>query len=256
VQSPDDVCVVDAEPVPGEQDAGGQALGMQAAPELRIETLPDPVRRKRKPGHDEDCGHPGERRQHPRGRAATEMKERERQQNNRVELRGKRGPEQPARDCAAPVDERRESTHRQQRRPGVVRVQRDRPERDRHEREEERGGADVQHACAPAREHERHAVDRCDRGERHQHLEQRVVRAVRRERGRGEERDRPGRILDEDVAVGQPPVEQRVAVLAVQVQVAELRAAEEPAARHRERAQEQRGRERRHPQGKPGRSSH
>ena len=45
---------------------------------------------------------------------------------------------------------------------------------------------------------------------------------------RGEDRDRSRRVLDEEVAVRDPPVEQRVAVLAVEMEIAELRLEETP----------------------------
>src|SRR5581483_4576547 len=67
---------------------------------------------------------------------------------------------------------------------------------------------------------------------------------------------RPRRVLDEHVAVRKPPVEQRVAVGTVEVEVAELCSAEEPAVRDRQRAEEQGGHQHGHPRRDRGRSAH
>jgi hypothetical protein len=71
--------------------------------------------------------------------------------------------------------------------------------------------------------------------ERHQHLERVPVGVVGQQRGRDQNRERARRILDEDVAVGNPPVDQALRVLAVKTDVAVLAPAEEPSLRDRRR---------------------
>ncbi len=63
VQALDDVRVVGAEPVAGEQHARAQALGVQPAAELGADALPDSVWRERDPGDDQHHRDSGERRQ-------------------------------------------------------------------------------------------------------------------------------------------------------------------------------------------------
>jgi hypothetical protein len=75
------------------------------------------------------------------------------------------------------------------------------------------------------------------------------VGVVRQQRGRDQDRERARRILDEDVAVGNPPVEQALRVLAVETDVAVLAPAEEPSLRDRRRQDVERRDEGRRAQG-------
>ena len=256
MQALDDVRVVGTEPVAGEQHAGAQALRMQPPAELGAKALPDSMGRERDPGHDQHHRNSGERRQPAPGRCPPEPEQGQRNEDHRVQLHRERRTEQSKRKRPAPIEESRERTDRQQRGQRVVGVQRDGAERDRYQGEKRGRGRELGDACAAPGKQEDHQVDRPDRAERHQHLEERVVPVARRKRRSSEERDRPGRILDEHVPVGQAAVEQRVTVFAVQVEVPELRAPEEPAARNRERAQQQRSPQRRHAQRNPGRRAH
>jgi hypothetical protein len=61
------------------------------------------------------------------------------------------------------------------------------------------------------------------------------VPAVRQERRRGKDEEAAWRVLDEKIAVGDPSVEERLAVVPVEADVAEAPPAEEPTGRNRSR---------------------
>ena len=84
-------------------------------------------------------------------------------------------------------------------------------------------------------EDEQHGEERRDPAERHQALEGEVVGAAREHGRRQEDRERAGRILDEDVPVGKLPAEEAVRVDPVQVDVPVALCPEEAAVGNRAR---------------------
>ena len=189
---------------------------MQPPAELGADALPDSVRRERNPGDDQH--HRGILRTPParakrrcRARAGRSASGHE---DQRVQLRRERRAEQPERKRPAPIQESRERADRQTAQATRRRCSARRGRaRSAPGRETRCRGRELGDGCAAPGKQEDHQVDRPDRAERHQHLEERVVAsrpAQARERRRA---GSPGRVLDEDVPVGQAPVEQRVAVL-------------------------------------------
>jgi hypothetical protein len=75
------------------------------------------------------------------------------------------------------------------------------------------------------------------------------VGVLRQQRGRREHHERAGRVLDEHVAVRQPPVEQAVRVFAVEADVAILPAPEQASLWNDRREEVERCDERRSPDG-------
>jgi len=243
-RSPHHRGVVEPEPVGGEQNARAEALRVQCTPDLRVDAVPDAARREREPRQDEHCEHGRERsrgrRRSPGSPRAPDPDHRQRRQQHRVQLRRGRNAEQGEREPATAGDQSGNGGGAQRGRPRVVGVQRDRAEGDRGKREEDCRPDDAKAARALAHQYERHAEDRGQTAQGHQHLEDRVVGTAGGERRGGEERDRAGRVLDEEIAIRNPPSQERVAVFAVEMQIAELPAAEKATARHGERPEQKR----------------
>src|SRR5439155_14116353 len=115
---------------------------------------------------------------------------------------------------------------------------RDRPDGDRREREE-RGYHVQPSALHSEREQEQQErEERRDSAQRHQDLEGRVVRASRKHRGRKEDGERSGRVLDEDVPVRKLAAEELVRVDPVEVYIAVALGTEESAVGQRARREE------------------
>ena len=128
-----------------------------------------------------------------------------------------------------PPTNRASARDRQKRGPGVVGVERDRPERDRRQREQQHRSGQAPRRGSQTHEQPRQEHQRREPAESHQRLEGGVV--VRRAEGgrREEDRQRTGRILHEEIAVGNAPVEDCVGKALVEMNVAKARSAKEPA---------------------------
>ncbi len=229
----DDVRVVEPEPVGDEQKGRAEALHLQPAVRLRAEAGHHAVRvvggeRDHHQRGDGDEGAESERRT-PRAGAAPDVDAREGDERERVDLRRDREPERCEAEQVAAAQEEQQPEHREQRGPGVVGVERDRAERSRRQREQAHCNVQLPPRGADLHQHERREEDRRDPAERHQRLERGVV-VPRAERGRRhEDRKRSRRVLDEDVAVRQLPVQELLRVALVDVHVPKPRGTEEPA---------------------------
>ena len=152
-----------------------------------------------------------------------------RQQDDGVDLCCERGAEE--RECrrASAADEQGQRRDGQKRGPGVVGVEGDRPERDRRQGEQQHRSGKAPRRGAQTHEQPRQEHQRREPAESHQRLEGGVV--VRRAEGgrREEDRQRTGRILHEEIAVGNAPVEDCVGKALVEMNVAKARSAKEPA---------------------------
>jgi len=231
----DHPCVVEAQPVEHEQDGGAEALDLEAARGLCVEALVDAVRgvrrERRDRGRRADDEH-AERDQHAPGIGPPPQKpRRQRNEDERVDLRGDGEPEHREGRQLPAAQQQPECEHGEERGPRVVGVERDRAEGKRREREQPHRDPHAPLRGAELREHQGDEHDRRRAAERHQRLERGVV--VRRAEGgrRQEDRERTRRVLDEDVAVGQRSVQQPLRVALVDVDVAKARRAEEPAVR-------------------------
>jgi len=227
------VCVVEAEAVKKEKDGGAEALDLQAALGLRAEALEDTVRRVDGEGRDHGgCDHKKRRdpyRHLARTGPAPHEDARQRHEHQRVDLGRDREPEHREAEHRPAAEEQPERKHRQQRRPGVVGVQRDRSQRHRRECEQHQGRIDAPAREPELRQHERGDHDRRHPAERHQHLEGGVVVAGAERRRRQKDGEGAGRVLDQDLAVGKRPVQELLRVTLVDVQVSEAGSTEEPA---------------------------
>ena len=134
------------------------------------------------------------------------------------------------RECrrASPGDEQRQPRHGQKGGPRVVGVERDRPERDRRQGEQQHRGGQAPRRRSETHEQPRKEHQRREPAESHQRLEGGVV--VRRAEGGRREEDRQcaGRILHEEIAVGNASVEDCVGKALVEMNVAKARSAKEP----------------------------
>jgi len=127
--------VVESDPVEEQEERRAQALDLEAALGLGAEARVDAVcvvggeRRDDRRRHDHQHG---ERRgDAPRPGPPPDEHARERHQHQRVDLRRDSHPEHAEGQEAPVAEQQPEGEHRQQRGPGVVRVERDRAERDR-----------------------------------------------------------------------------------------------------------------------------
>jgi len=255
----DDSSVVETGPVEHEQERRAEALDLQASRGLRVEALVDAVRSV---GRERRDHRRGDQHQHaerhsgtPRACAAPHVPGRQRHQHERVDLRADRQPEHRERRQLPAAEQQPERQHRQERRPGVVGVQRDRPERDGREREQRHADADARHRRSELGEHQRDEEDRRHAAEGHQRLEGRVV-VVSAEGGRRQEDGERARgVLDEDVAVGQGAVEQPLRVALVDVDVAETSGSRQAAVGHGAGGEVDRGRDERSAQRRPHRAT-
>jgi len=130
----DDGGVVDAEPVGRRQDRTAEAFQLERTARLRVETLPQAVPANDRERHERDRDHSaerGERTREPWPRREAE----EREQRDGVELRRHGEAEKRETQRRARVEQRAYGRGDEQRRPDVVRVQRDGAERERRERE-------------------------------------------------------------------------------------------------------------------------
>ena len=123
--------------------------------------------------HGDGCEH-AERAQRA---AATcdlpDVDRRERDDDQRVELRRHREPEQAEAEQLAAAQDCGERSDRERRREEVVGVQRDRPDGDRREREQHRRGVEAAPRGAERDEREQDGEERRDPAQRHQRLESR-----------------------------------------------------------------------------------
>ena len=235
----------------GEQERAAEALDLKPAGRLRVKAVPETARRDRGEGRDDeqrDTGQHGDRLERAApSRSGPHVDERRRHDHDRVELRAHGQPQEPERQQVPPAQQRSESSRGQRRRPEVVGVQGDRPDHERREREQ--GGRSVEPASshAQAQQRQRDGKERAQPAERHQALEGEVVVPGRKHRGRQEDGERSGRILDEEVAVGQLAPEELVCVDAVEMDVAVPLAPEEASVGNRAGRQK----ERRSKRGRP-----
>jgi len=141
-------------------------------------------------------------------------------ERERPDTPSRRTPEHGEREHLAPYEQQRERGDGQQGGPGVVRVQRDRPERGGRRRDEQHAEPEPADACTETNEQERDEHERGGAAQGHERLECGVVVRCGRGGGWQEDRERAGRILHEEVPVGDVPVEQRLRVALVEVDVA------------------------------------
>lgn len=188
-----------------------------------MEAVPEPARAEHGERDDHDRHDPGENKdgldRAPAAGKGPDVQDRGRREHERIDLRGHRQPEQAERESVAPANESRKRADGQRRGKEVVGVQRDRPDRERREREEPGRGVEPAPPRAERHQHEHDSEERGEPTQRHQALEGEVVRAGGQNRGRKKDREGAGRILDEDVAVRKVPAQEAVGVEAVQVDV-------------------------------------
>jgi len=196
---------VDTKLVRGQQDARTEALDLQSSRGLRVEAVPEPARRQDREREHHEHGDAREHAQRTQRAAATcdlpDVDGSDRDDDQRVELRRHREPEQAEPEELAATQDCRERSDRERRGKQVIGVQRDRPDRDRRQGEERRGGVEAPPGRAQRHEREQDGEERPDPAQRHQSLEAGVVRAPGQNSRRHENQERSGRVLDEDVTV-------------------------------------------------------
>ena len=220
-----------------------------------MEAVPEPARREdREREHDErgDCREDAECAQGTSSAGdGPDVDHGERDDRERVELRRHREPEQAEAEQLATAHEGGQRSDRERRRKEVVGVQRDRPDRDRREREQGGGAVEALPGRAQRHEHEQDREQRADPAQGHERLEGRVVCAGGQNRRGQEHRERARWVLDEDVPVRNLAAEEAVGVDAVDVDVPVAIGAEQAAVRDRAGEQEERRGERRDARGQP-----
>ena len=182
------------------------------------------------------------------GRSARASTANERDERRRVELGRERNAEQGEGKRVAAPEQRGQCAGDEQGRERVVGVQRDRPDHERRQRDGEDAGVKPSGACTEPRQDQPDDDQRRQADERHGHLECVEIPAVGQQRRRREDEKAARRVLDEEVPVGDAPVQQRLRVIAVEPDVAEPPLTEEPAGRDRRRNQVDRRGERGRPQ--------
>jgi len=200
-----DRCRIETQLVRGEQDARAEALDLETACGLRVEAVPEPARREdRERQHDEsrNRNEDAERAQRlPAAGDGPDVDRRERHDDQRVELRRDREPEEPEPEQVAPAHEGCERAHGERGREEVVRVEGDRPHGDRGHGEQR--GRRVQTMLRRTERHEREqdTEQRSEPAHGHERLECGVVGPAGQHSRRKEHRKRSRRVLDEDIAI-------------------------------------------------------
>ena len=188
-----------------------------------MEAVPEPTGRKDGEGQEHGDDNAAQDRERPRSPPTTEICPDECQsrhdEHQRVELRGHGEPEEPEAEQLAPPQDRRQRADGQGGGEEVVGVEGDRADRDRRQREER--GRRIQPATPHPEGHENQhdGEERRDPAERHQALEGEVVGPGREHGRRQKDRERAGRVLDEDVPVRKLAAQEPVRVDPVQVDV-------------------------------------
>jgi hypothetical protein len=151
----DDLRVVDPDAVRCEQQRAREALELERALRLRFQALPDavPTDQRERADHDHDNRSKGEERTHEA--ACTHRQTKEGEKRERVELRGHGQAEQREAERRPLVEQRAHSRGHKQRRPGVVGVERHRPERQRGKSESGKHAVQPPRPGAEADEHHR-----------------------------------------------------------------------------------------------------
>jgi hypothetical protein len=220
-----------------QEESAAEALDLERALRLRVDALPEPVPaddRERPHDQEDDAG---EREQRPSDVPPPDREAEDGKERGRVDLGGHGETEQPESERRTLVEQRAESGGDEERRPDVVGVERNGPEGEGRERQGRK--RTVETACARSQPDEDGSRDddRREAEHGHEHLERVPVGVVRQERGRREDREGAGRILDEDVPVRDTSVQQAARVLAVEADVAVLAPAKETALGNRGRDQ-------------------
>jgi hypothetical protein len=155
----------------------------------------------------------------------------EREQRGRIEL-GSHGEAQE-RKCErrAPAEQGGHRTRHEQCRPAVVGVQRHRSQRERCQGERSERAVQPPGTRSQPHKDQRRKDEGREPDQRHQHLERVAVRLLRQQGGRSQDHKRAGRILDEDVTVGQSSVKEPLRVFPVEAHVPILPAAEQTSLR-------------------------
>jgi len=235
---------VETELVRGQQNACAEALDLEAARRLRVEAVPEPAGREDREREDDEHGDRGEDAERAQGLPAArdrpQVDRREREEDKRVELRGHREPEEAEAEQLTPAQHRSKCADGERSRKEVVRVERDRADRDRGEREQHGGCIDAVLRGTERHEREQDGEQRRDPAPGHQRLEGRVVGAAGQHGRREEHRERPRRVLDEDVAVRDHFAQEAVRVDPVEMNVAVALGAEETAVGNRAGEEEER----------------
>lgn len=119
----------------GQERGSAQALDLQAPRGLRVKAVPEAAGRKQGERRDHERNDPAEDDQGlertPAAGDSPEIRDRERHEHDRIDLRGHRQSEQAEREQVPPAQEGRQSADGQRGRKQVVGVQRDRSDRDR-----------------------------------------------------------------------------------------------------------------------------
>ena len=136
-----------------------ETFDLQPASRLRAEALQQSMRRQHEERNDHNDRDPGESEERfertPFPAQAPRPDQDRRQKDDGIHLRGERDAEHGARRSRPACQEQRDGGDRQQRRPGVVRVQRDGTEGNRRHGDEEHRSPQPDGRRAEARQHER-----------------------------------------------------------------------------------------------------
>ena len=196
-----------------------------------MEAVPEPARRERGERRDDERGDTAADEQGLKRAAAAcdgpEVRSRERNEHDRIELRAHGEPEQAEGEEVFPAQERGQSADGQCGREQVVRVEGDRPDRERREGKEPCRRVEPPPPHAEGHEHQRQGEERGEAAEGHQALEREVVGAAGKHGGREKDGESAGRVLDEEVAVRELAAQELVGVDAVEMHVPVALASEE-----------------------------
>ena len=158
----------------------------------------------------DDCAHTEPR---------TGVQGRRHDEEDRVDLRRRRQAEQQEGGHRSTEREREQRADRQRGRPRVVRVEPHAAEQERADGDEAERKREPSRPGAELDEQARDAPEPAERDGRHQELEEEAVVPVGHERRRQEHDERPRRVLDERVAVGDRAVEKALRVPVIELEV-------------------------------------
>jgi hypothetical protein len=131
-----------------QEHSAAEALDLQGALCLRVHAVPEPVPaddRERAHDHEDDAG---EREQRPGEVPPPDRQGQDGKERGRVDLGGDGETKQPERKRRTLVEQRAQGGGDEERRPDVVRVQRDGTERERRERQRGQRAVQAPRGCA------------------------------------------------------------------------------------------------------------
>src|SRR5918992_1171872 len=233
----DDLGLVQAETVSRQQNGSAQTLDLERTTALCLDAVDEtvPAEDGERPDQHDRSGDERQERGCERSPAAPEPEDEQRQQRRSVELGREGHADQSEGDRVPAEQERSYGSDDEQCRKGVIRVQGDGAEYERRQGNRPERAVQADAARPEPYEHEGAGEKRRHTEQRHEDLERVQVPAVRQERRGSEDEEAARRVLDEEVPVGDAPVQERLAVVAVQADVPKAPPAEEPARGNRGR---------------------